>query len=71
MRVLELSDVISLLRSEVERAGNQEAWAQKARVHRVYVNKVLNGHRPPNKAMIDALKLRMVFAPQSKSPRSK
>jgi hypothetical protein len=55
MRVLELNDVISLLRSEVERAGNQEAWARKTRVHRAYVNKVLNGHRPPNKAMISVL----------------
>jgi DNA-binding phage protein len=71
MRILELDDVISLLRSEVERAGNQEAWAQKAGVHRVYVNKVLNGHRPPNQAIINALSLRMVFVPKSKSTRSK
>jgi hypothetical protein len=66
MRILELDDVISLLRSEVERAGNQEAWARKAGVHRAYLNKVLNGHRPPNKATINALGLRMVFVARSK-----
>ena len=71
MQVLELSDVISLLRSEVERTGNQEAWARKAGVHRVYLNKVLNGHRPPNQAVITALNLRMVFVPKSKSSKSK
>ena len=71
MRILELDDVISLLRSEVERAGGQATWAQKAGVHRVYVNKVLNGHRPPNKAIINALSLRMVFVSRSKSPQSK
>jgi hypothetical protein len=32
---------------------------------------VVNGHRPPNMATTKALKLRMVFVPQSKPPRSK
>jgi hypothetical protein len=61
MRVLELADVIAMLRSEVKRAGGQVAWAQKASVDRAIVSKVLNGHRPPNKAITEALKLRMVF----------
>jgi hypothetical protein len=32
------------------------------------VSKVLNGHRPPNKAIINALELRMVFVSRSKAP---
>jgi len=58
MRVLELADVIAMLRSEVKRVGGQVAWAKKARVDRAIVSKVLNGHRPPNKAITKVLKLR-------------
>jgi DNA-binding phage protein len=71
MRVLELADVIAMLRSEVKRIGGQVAWAKKARVDRAIVSKVLNGHRPPNKAITKALKLRMVFVSQSRPPQSK
>ena len=71
MRVFELADIVGVLRSEVKRVGGQVAWANKTRVHRVMVSKVLNGHRPPNKAIINALKLRMVFVPESRQPKSK
>ena len=65
MRVLELEDVIATLGSEVKRVGGQVEWAKKARVDRAIVSKVLNGHRPPSKAILKALKLRMVFVPRS------
>jgi len=65
MRVLELEDVIAMLRAEVKRVGGQVEWAKKARVDRAIVSKVLNGHRPPSKAILKALKLRMVFVPRS------
>jgi hypothetical protein len=34
MRVLEAQDVVSLLRSEIERAGGVGLWAEKTGVHR-------------------------------------
>jgi len=61
MRILELEDVISLLRSEVERAGSQRAWANRNSISRISVNKILNGQRLPFPRVIRALKLRMVF----------
>jgi DNA-binding phage protein len=60
MHVLERKDILSMLRSEIERAGDQGAWAKKAGVHRSTLNKVLNGHQPPTKTIIRALKLRIV-----------
>jgi len=71
MRVLELADVIVMLRSEVDRVGGQAVWAKKAGVDRAVVSKVLNGRRPPNKAIINALDLRMVFVAHAKRPQSR
>jgi len=71
MRVLELEDIICLLRAEVKRAGGQRAWAQKTGISRVQVNKVLNGHREPNKAIVKALNLRFVVVSDSEPPDSK
>jgi hypothetical protein len=61
MRMLDIDDVVCLLRSEVSRAGGQAAWAKATGVNRVLVNRVLNGQRPPTKKMISALELRTVF----------
>jgi DNA-binding phage protein len=63
MRVLEIKDVIQLLRSEVERAGSQAAFARKAGVDRATVHKTLNGQVRPAKKVIDALDLHIVFVP--------
>jgi len=61
LSVFELKDVIRLLRSEVERAGGQSAWARKAGVDLSVVQKILIGQRLPSKTIIRALKLRRVF----------
>jgi hypothetical protein len=63
MPVLELDDVLVLLRQEVEQAGGQVAWSQRTGVDRVSLNRVLNGYRPPSARMIEALYLRVVFTP--------
>jgi hypothetical protein len=68
MRMLDLDDVVCLLRSEVSRAGGQAAWAKATGVNRVLVNRVLNGQRPPTKKMINALGLRTVFVRATASP---
>ena len=65
MQVLELEDVIRLLRSEVERSGGQVAWCKKTRVNRTVLNRVLNGRYPPTLTIIRALQLRPVFVPGS------
>jgi DNA-binding phage protein len=71
MKFLELKDVIRLLRSEVERAGGQTVWAKKTGNDRTTINRVLNDQQPPTKKIIRALKLRMVFVSEPKSPDSK
>jgi DNA-binding phage protein len=71
MRYLDLKDVIRLLRSEVERAGGQAAWAKKTGIQRTTINKALNDQRSLTKKIIMALKLRMVFVSKPKSPHSK
>jgi DNA-binding phage protein len=68
MRHLDVEDVISLLRSEVKRAGGQSPWGRKNGINRTTLNKVLNGLRPPTPSIIKALKLRIVFV--SEPPNS-
>ena len=68
MRHLEVADVISLLRSEVKRAGGQSPWGRKNGINRTTLNKVLSGQRPPTASIIKALKLRIVFV--SEPPKS-
>ena len=71
MRILDAEDVVCLLRSEVERAGGQAAWASMTGLNRIIVNKVLNGKTLPTKKIIKALKLRIVFVSELDLPRSK
>jgi DNA-binding phage protein len=60
-KILEPKDVVRLLRGEVDRAGGQVAWSKKTGVNRTNLNRILNGQRTPNKAIFDALKLRVVY----------
>ena len=52
MRFLALKDVIGLLRSEVEQAGGQTAWAKKTGIQRAIVNRVLTDLELPTKSII-------------------
>lgn len=61
MDILELADVIALLRSEVAKAGNQRAWANRTGLDRTVLNQILRGRRPPTPHVIELLKLRVVF----------
>jgi DNA-binding transcriptional regulator YdaS (Cro superfamily) len=45
-KLLDESDVLRLLREDVDRAGGQSAWARRSGIDRVYLNRVLNGKRP-------------------------
>jgi len=55
-------DVVRLLRSEVEQAGGQSAWARRERIDRALLNRVLCSHKPPTAKIIRALKLCNVYA---------
>jgi DNA-binding phage protein len=71
MSFLDLKDVIRLLRSEVEQAGGQAAWAKMTGINRTVINRVLNDRQPPSKKIFRALKLRTVFVSDLKLPQSK
>ena len=58
MRILEQKDIVQLLRSEVEEAGGQVAWAKKHGLDRTIVNRVMHRARPPTEG--SALGLRIV-----------
>ena len=60
-RLLEARDIRRLVRTEVAEAGSQSAWARKTGIPRPDINRVIQGKRPPNKKMIGALGLRVVF----------
>jgi hypothetical protein len=60
-RLLNLQDVIRLLRSEVERAGSQRAFARKADVYVSVVSKTLGGMILPSEKILRALRLRIVY----------
>jgi hypothetical protein len=61
MHALDDREVLRLLRSEVEKAGGQAAWARREGVNRTMLNKVLNGRKLIPPSIIKALKLRTVY----------
>jgi DNA-binding phage protein len=66
MRLLEIKDVVFLLRSEVKRAGSVSRWAENAGLPREVVSRVLSNTQPPTKGIIKALGLRTVFVADGK-----
>ena len=64
-RALDDDDVRKLLHSRVESAGGQSAFARQTGVDRAHLNRVLKGMRPPTLSILDALNLRIVYAPSS------
>src|SRR5215470_13604955 len=60
-RLLYLNDVIRLLRSEIERAGSQRAFARKAGVNVSVVSKTLRGMVLPSEKILRTLKLQVVY----------
>jgi transcriptional regulator with XRE-family HTH domain len=60
-QILDLKGVIRLLRSEIERAGSQRAFAKKAGVNHSEISRTLSGHIMPSQKILRALKLRTVY----------
>jgi hypothetical protein len=59
--VLEVKDVIALLREHAERAGGQAPWSRKMGLDKTTVNRVLAGRKKLPLSIIDALNLRTVY----------
>jgi DNA-binding phage protein len=57
-------EVIHLLRAAVEREGDQGAFARRHGVERSGLNMILNGKRGVTRAVLKALGLRKVYAPE-------
>ena len=62
--VLDAKDVIRLLHSAVEQAGEQSAFARKTHLNRTELNRFPHGKHLLTKKILKALKLRMVFVPE-------
>ena len=69
MKMFELKDVVSLLRSEVRRVGGQAAFAEKADIRRIDVNRALTGTRLPSRSVVDALGLAPIYVFKTDLPR--
>ncbi len=63
-RVLELEDVLRLLRSEIKRAGSQRRFAREANVNSSVVSRTMSGQVGPSEKILCALKLRKVYLPK-------
>jgi ribosome-binding protein aMBF1 (putative translation factor) len=60
-QILDLEDVMRLLRSEIERAGSQRAFARKAGVNNSVVSRTMSGQVLPSQKILRALKLHIVY----------
>jgi hypothetical protein len=63
IRVLDDDDVLKLLHARVKSAGGQIAFSKQTGVERSHLNMLLNGKRRLSPSIIDALNLRVVYAP--------
>ena len=68
IRVLDDDDVLKLLHARVKSAGGQIAFSKLTGVERSHLNMVLNGKRRLSPSIIDALNLRVVYAPIGRRP---
>jgi hypothetical protein len=57
-------EIIQLLRAAVEREGNQGAFARRYGINLSNLNMILNGKRRATGALLKALGLRKVYAPE-------
>jgi DNA-binding phage protein len=62
MRILELRDVNTLLRTEIQKAGSVTAWAKNASIDRTYISAALHHRRPVSTHLLRALGLRKAVA---------
>src|SRR5262245_24571400 len=61
-KLLNIDDVVNLLRQEVKACGSQEAFATRAGVTQQYVGDVLRGQRFPGQKILEALGIEKIAA---------
>jgi DNA-binding phage protein len=62
--VFDDGEVLRLLRTAIEREGNQGAFARRFGIERTGLNLMVNGKRPLTAAVLKALGLRKVYTPE-------
>ena len=67
--LLDLKEVVRLVRDEVEQAGSQAEWARKTGVNKPDLSSTVTGKRPPTRDILRALNLTKAFAYQRVSGR--
>jgi hypothetical protein len=60
--LFEVTQVLRLLRQEVKLAGGPSAWARQHGANRTTVSAVLNPRRPPERKILQGLKLKKIIA---------
>ena len=63
-RIFEERDVIQLLKSAIEREGDQGAFARRHGIDRSHLNQIVNRKKQINEAVMKSLGLRKVYAPE-------
>jgi DNA-binding phage protein len=58
MKPLRVRDLLGLLRRDIDRVGGQSEWARQTGICRTYINRVLNGQKPPGPSICRALGLK-------------
>jgi DNA-binding phage protein len=58
MKTLLVPDLLRLLRRDINRVGGQSEWARQTDICRTYINRVLNGRKPPGPSICRALGLK-------------
>lgn len=68
-QILDLQDVLRLLRSEIKRAGSQRRFAREAGVNISVVSRTLSGQVLPSKKFFARLSFAQSICPIDASPR--
>jgi plasmid maintenance system antidote protein VapI len=63
-RIFEERDVIQLLKSAIEREGDQGAFARHHGIDRSHLNQIVNRKKQINEAVMKSLGLRKGYAPE-------
>jgi DNA-binding transcriptional regulator YdaS (Cro superfamily) len=62
--IFDNDEVIRLLSAAVQREGSQDAFARRHGIDRSHLNQILSGKKSVNTAVMEALRLRKVYAPK-------
>ena len=64
MKILNIEEVLELLRLDIDRVGGQSEWARQTGVSRMQINRAIKGRRMPPSQLCHALGLKWVVVRQ-------